>query len=181
VNALKGVGETIIKAALEKDGVDPNSIKLTPLPFPSMRAALNNGQVDAIWTPEPFLSQALNIDNARIVMAPGPTVGKYFPNGGYVALRDWTTHHPGLAKRFRTAMNISLLRAQKHPEDIRALLPAATQGVRLPVWTPLIDRKQIPVLARYALKYGVITSLPNFSRLFPPVVKTGVAKPKKKK
>jgi hypothetical protein len=76
-------------------------------------------------------------------------------------------------------MNISLLRAQKHPEDIRALLPAATQGVRLPVWTPLIDRTQIPVLARYALKYGVITSMPNFARLFPPVVKTGTVKKKK--
>jgi NitT/TauT family transport system substrate-binding protein len=183
VNALKGVGETIIKAALEKDGVDPNSVKLTPLPFPSMRAALNNGQVDAIWAPEPFVSQALNLDGDRIVMAPGPTVGKYFPNGGYVALRDWTTHHPGLAKRFRTAMNISLLRAQKHPEDIRPLLPAGTSGIRLPIWSPLIDRTQITTLAKYAVKFGVISSMPNFSRLFPPVVKTGkpVVKPKKKK
>ena len=60
VNALKGVGEVMIKAALEKIGVDPNSIKLLALPFPAMRAALNNGQVDAIWTPEPFLSQALS-------------------------------------------------------------------------------------------------------------------------
>jgi NitT/TauT family transport system substrate-binding protein len=179
VNALKGVGETIIKAALEKSGIDPNSVKLTPLPFPSMRAALNNGQVDAIWTPEPFLSQAVNIDGARIVMAPGPVVGKYFPNGGYVALRDWTTHHPGLAKRFRTAMNVSLLRAQKHPEEIRALLPAANQAIKLPIWSPLIDRTQIPALAKYALKYGVITSLPNFARLFPPVVKSGTVKKKK--
>jgi NitT/TauT family transport system substrate-binding protein len=179
VNALKGVGETIIKAALDKLGIDPNSVKLTPMPFPAMRAALNNGQVDAIHAPEPFLTQALNIDHARIVLAPGPTVGKYFPNGGYVALRDWTTHHPGLAKRFRTAMNISLLRAQKHPEEIRALLPAGSQDVRLPIWSPLIDRKQIPILAKYALKFGVISSLPNFSRLFPPVVKTGVVKKKK--
>src|SRR5438270_12956202 len=69
-NALKGVGEVVIKAALQKAGVDPNSIKLVAIPFPSMRTALNNGQVDAIWTPEPFLSQAVNIDGDRIVMAP---------------------------------------------------------------------------------------------------------------
>src|SRR4051794_25801719 len=86
VNALKGVGEVVIKAALKKSGVDPNSIKLLALPFPSMRSALNNGQVDAIWTPEPFLSQALNLDSARIVMAPGPVLANYFPNGGYGAL-----------------------------------------------------------------------------------------------
>src|SRR5919202_3631450 len=61
VNALKGVGEVMIKAALKKVGVNPNSIKLVALPFPAMRTALNNGQVDAIWTPEPFLSQGLNL------------------------------------------------------------------------------------------------------------------------
>jgi NitT/TauT family transport system substrate-binding protein len=82
VNALKGVGEVIIKAALKKVGVDPNSIKLLALPFPSMRSALSNGQVDAIWTPEPFLTQALSIDGARIVMAPGPVLGNFYPNRG---------------------------------------------------------------------------------------------------
>src|SRR5918912_302676 len=87
-NALKGVGEVVIKAALQKAGVDPNSIKLVAIPFPSMRTALNNGQVDAIWTPEPFLSQAINIDGDRVVMAPGPTLGNYFPNGGYAALNS---------------------------------------------------------------------------------------------
>ena len=59
VNALKGVGEVMIKAALKKVGVDPNSVKLLALPFPAMRSALNNGQVDAIWAPEPFVTQAL--------------------------------------------------------------------------------------------------------------------------
>lgn len=51
VNALKGVGEVMIRAALDKVGVDQSSIKLLALPFPAMRAALNSGQVDAIWTP----------------------------------------------------------------------------------------------------------------------------------
>src|SRR3954447_608058 len=40
VNALKGVGEVVIKAALKKKGVDPNSIKLLAMPFPTMRTAL---------------------------------------------------------------------------------------------------------------------------------------------
>ena len=48
VNALKGVGEIVIRAALSKLGVDRNSVKLVAMPFPAMRAALNNGQVDAI-------------------------------------------------------------------------------------------------------------------------------------
>jgi NitT/TauT family transport system substrate-binding protein len=175
VNALKGVGEVVIKAALKKVGVDPNSIKLLALPFPSMRSALGNGQVDAIWTPEPFLTQALNIDGARIVMAPGPTLGNYFPNGGYAALHDWVASNPSLAKNFKTAIDQSLAYAQSHPDEIRALLPPATQNVRLPVWTPAIDRKQLLTLAKDAMEFGVISSLPNFTQLFPSDVRSGFA------
>jgi NitT/TauT family transport system substrate-binding protein len=175
VNALKGVGEVVIKAALKKVGVDPDSIKLLALPFPSMRSALANGQVDAIWTPEPFLSQAVNSDGARIVMAPGPTLGNYFPNGGYGALQDWVSQNPDLAKRFRIAMNQSLVYAQAHPDEVRALLPPATNNVKLPIWTTTIDRPQLLALAKDAKEFGVISSLPNFAQLFPSNIRNGTA------
>jgi NitT/TauT family transport system substrate-binding protein len=172
VNALKGVGEVMIKAALKKQGVDPNSIKLLAMPFPTMRTALANGQVDAIWTPEPFMSQALG-DGARIVMAPGPVLGKFWPIGTYVALQDWTKRNPGLAKGFRTALNQSLEYAQGHPEEIRALLPAALQNIRLPIWSPLIDRDQLLTLAKYTKEFGVISTLPNFTQLVPNTIVSG--------
>ena len=175
VNALKGVGEVIIKAALKKSGVDPNSIKLLALPFPSMRSALANGQVDAIWTPEPFLSQALNIDGARIVMAPGPVLGNFFPNGGYAALGDWIKSNPTLAKDFKAAIDESLTYAQSHPDEIRALPPAIPQNSRLAVWSPVIDRVKLLELAKDAKEFGVISSLPNFTQLFPSAVRSGFA------
>ena len=172
-NALKGVGEVVIRAALQKAGVDPSSIKLVAIPFPSMRTALNNGQVDAIWTPEPFLSQGVNIDGDRIVMAPGPTLGNYFPNGGYAALNDWMKANPTTAKSFRLAMNESLQYAQTHPDEIRAL--PGGNVTHLPTWSPSIDRKQLLQLAKYAKQYGVISTLPNFTQLFPSDVRTGFA------
>src|SRR4051795_12421914 len=79
LNALKGVGEVVVKAALKKLNVDPNSVKLVALPFPTMRSALNNGQVDAIWVPEPFLSQGL-ADGDRIPVASRPGLGTLFPH-----------------------------------------------------------------------------------------------------
>jgi NitT/TauT family transport system substrate-binding protein len=173
VNALKGVGEVMIRAALEKSGLDPNGIKLLAVPFPAMRPALANGQVDAIWTPEPFLSQAMNIDGARIVMAPGPVLGRYFPIGGYFARTDWATANPDLLAKFRKAMNQSLTYAQGHSDEVRALLPATGRNVRLPIWTTLVDRAQLLTLAKYAKKYGVITSLPNFTQLVPSSIEGG--------
>jgi NitT/TauT family transport system substrate-binding protein len=174
VNALKGVGEVMIKAAMEKLGVRPNAFRLTALPFPQMRSALNNGQVDAIWVPEPFLTQALNIDNARIVMAPGPVMGRYTPIGGYAARQSWQRQNPALAARFRTAMNRSLLYAQSHPDEIRQMLPPGTQNVRLPIWSPVVDRGKVQSLANYARKYGVITRLPNMRQLVPNSIASGL-------
>jgi NitT/TauT family transport system substrate-binding protein len=167
VNALKGVGEVMIRAALQKVGVNPTSIRLLAMPFPTMRTALRNGQVDAIWTPEPFQSQALNLDGARIVMAPGPVLGKYWPIGGYGALTSWARANPALAKRFRLAINRSLAYAQGHSAEIRELLPAGTQNVRLPIWSPLIDRAKLRQLARYTLNFGVISKMPNLTQLVP--------------
>jgi NitT/TauT family transport system substrate-binding protein len=173
VNALKGVGEVMIKAALRKRGVNPNSINLLAMPFPTMRAALRNGQVDAIWTPEPFHSQALNLDGARIVMAPGPVLGRFWPIGCYVARQDWASRNPDLARKFRAAINESLRYAQANPNEIRALLPPGTQNVRLPIWSPLIDREQVLQLARYSKDFGVINTLPNLTQLVPSTVAVG--------
>jgi NitT/TauT family transport system substrate-binding protein len=172
VNALKGVGEVMIKAA-KKDGVNPNSIKLVAIPFPAMRTALRNGQVDAIWAPEPFVTQALNLDGDRIVMAPGPVLGKFWPIGCYVAPTSWTKSNPGLARKFRLALNQSLTYAQSHPDEIRALLPAATRNIRLPIWSPVVDRAKLLQTAKYAKEFGVISTLPNFTQLVPSTVAGG--------
>ena len=172
VNALKGVGEVMIKAALEKSGVDPNSVKLLAVPFPTMRSALANGQVDAAWAAEPFMSQMLG-DGARIVMAPGPVLGRYFPIGGYFARSEWVAQNAALAQKFQKAMNQSLEYSQTHSADVRALLPASSQNARLPIWTTLVDRQQLLDLARYAKKYGVITSLPNLTQLVPSYISGG--------
>jgi NitT/TauT family transport system substrate-binding protein len=173
VNALKGVGEIMIRAAFEKLGMSSSAARLTAIPFPQMRAALNNGQVDAVWTPEPFLSQILS-DGGRSVMAPGPVLGRYFPIGGYAAKPSWISANKGLAQRFRTAMNRSLVYAQSHPDEIRALLAPAIRNIRLPIWSPLIDRRKLQQLANYSRKYDVISKLPNMKQLVPNSIASGL-------
>jgi NitT/TauT family transport system substrate-binding protein len=169
----QGIALTTV-AASEVEGTNesPDSVRLTALPFPSMRSALNNGQVDAIWTPEPFLSLVLS-DGGRTVMAPGPVLGRFWPIGGYAALNDWTRQNPGLAAKFRTAINQSLSYAQSHPAEIRELLPAATRNVRLPIWSPLVDRDKLTQLAKYTKEFGVISTLPNLTLMVPSSVTGG--------
>jgi len=119
------------------------------------------------------MSQGLNLDGDRIVMAPGPVLGKFWPIGCYVALNDWTKTNPTLAKAFHTAINQSLAYAQAHPDEIRALLPAALQNIRLPIWSPIIDRDKLLQLAKYAKEFDVISTLPNLTQLVPSSVLSG--------
>jgi hypothetical protein len=108
-------------------------------------------------------------------MAPGPVLGNFFPNGGYAALGDWIKSNPTLAKDFKAAIDESLTYAQSHPDEIRALPPAIPQNSRLAVWSPVIDRVKLLELAKDAKEFGVISSLPNFTQLFPSAVRSGFA------
>jgi hypothetical protein len=106
-------------------------------------------------------------------MAPGPVLGKFWPVGTYVALQSWVKDNPALFQKFRTAINQSLSYASSHPDEVRAILPAATRNIRLAFWSPLVDRDLLLQLAKYAKKYGVISNLPNFSQLVPTYVVNG--------
>jgi NitT/TauT family transport system substrate-binding protein len=174
VNALKGVAELVIRASLQKLGVDPQSVRLTPIPFPAMRTALANGQVDAAHMPEPFMSQTLNLDNGRIVLAPGPAIMPFLPNGVYVARGAWTRENPALARNFRLAMNEALVYSQSNPAEVRALLPAAIRDIRLAIWSPVLDRKKLLQLAQLARRYEIISRLPDMTKLVPGTIASGV-------
>ena len=172
LNALKGVTELVVRGSLDKLGIDSNSVKFATMPFPTMPAALANGQVDAIHTPEPFMSQVL-ARGGRIVLAPGPVITPFLPNGCYCARSDWMAKNPDLVKKFRAAINQSLTYANSHPDEVRALLPAAIRNIRLPNWSPLLDRSKLLLLARLAKKYDIIKTLPNMTVFAPRFVEEG--------
>ena len=44
------------------------------------------------------MSQSMNQDGARIVMAPGPAIMQFLPNGVYVARTSWAKDNPALAQ-----------------------------------------------------------------------------------
>jgi NitT/TauT family transport system substrate-binding protein len=167
VNALKGVGEVAIKAALDKRGVDPNSVKLLEVPFPEMPAALSKGRVDAIWAPEPFLTSVLG-EGGQDVEAPLTTLGKVFPNGNYATTEKKIAEDKDVVERFARALNKSSEYATSHPDEARATIPTFTKippevakKIRLPLWPPEIDRGQLATLLDYAVQYKVIEKPPS--------------------
>lgn len=167
VNALKGVGEVEIKAALEKRGVDPNSIKLLEIPFPEMPAALDKGRVDVIWAPEPFLTQVLG-QGGQDVEAPLTTLGPKYPNGTYGTTEENIAKNKDTVEAFARAINKSSDYATAHPDEARATIPTFTKippevakKIRLPLWPTEIDKVKLQELLDYAVQYKVIEKPPK--------------------
>jgi NitT/TauT family transport system substrate-binding protein len=171
VNALKGVGEVDVKAALDKRGVDPNSIKLLEVPFPEMPAALERKRVDAIWAPEPFLSSVLG-EGGREIEAPLTTLGPNYPNGTYSTTEKQLAEDEDVVTGFTRAINKSMEYATEHPDAARATIPTfskippeVAEKIRLPLWPVPIDTAKITELGNYAVKYGVIEKNPPIDDL----------------
>jgi NitT/TauT family transport system substrate-binding protein len=171
VNALKGVGEVAIKAALEKRGVDPGSIKLLEVPFPEMQAALDKDRVDAIWAPEPFLTAVLT-EGGREIEAPLTTLGPNYPNGTYSTTDKQLAEDEGVVAGFTRAINKSMEYATQHPDAARATIPEFSKippevaaKIRLPLWPVPIDTAKVTELGNYAVKYGVIEKNPPIDDL----------------
>jgi NitT/TauT family transport system substrate-binding protein len=162
INALKGVAEVGLKAALEKNGVDPGSVKLLEVPFPESAAALDRGRVDAVWAPEPFLTQILEAGGNE-VLAPILELGKEFVNGTYATSEQFIAENGDVVERFARAMDKSTQYAAAHPDEARKSIPTFTQipaevaeKMRLPIWKTEIDRAQLQELVGYTREYGVI-------------------------
>jgi NitT/TauT family transport system substrate-binding protein len=171
VNTLNNICEVTIKASLEKDGVDVDSLKFTEVPFPDMNAALEQKRVDGACVVEPFVSQgkagaARGIDPFYVRTAPDLTVATYFTS------RQYAEENADVVDRFVSAMNKSLDYAQSHPEEVREVLldyteipPEAVEAIKLPVWRTDLNEPTIELLAQLSEKYGLIEEQPDLEEL----------------
>lgn len=171
VNTLSNIGEITVKEALSKHGVDANSIKLVELPFPEMLQALDAGDVDAIWTAEPFSTNA-RAAGARPIVAsqvethPGLAISSYFANTKYAQ------ENPEVVKRFARAMTKSFEYATDNREEVEAALvdyakvqADVAKKINLPKWDPNLDVQDVNLLIDLTQKYDLIEGKPSIDQL----------------
>lgn len=170
-NATQGENELALDSILLKNGVKPSSVHVVAMPFPNMPSALSGGQVAAVTEVEPFVS--------AITASGGKTLSPLFEGmqpsllvAGYFTTTSEISKHPGLVKRFVTAMNESLSYAAAHPNAVKAVIPtytkipaAAASKLRLPVWHSTLDTSSIKTQESLMEKLGWIKSTIPLSEL----------------
>jgi NitT/TauT family transport system substrate-binding protein len=171
VNTLSNICEVTIKASLEEEGVDVDSLEFTEVPFPDMNAALEQKRVDGACVVEPFVSQgkagaARGIDPFYVRTAPDLTVATYFTT------KQYAEENADIVDRFVRAMNKSLEYAQSHPDEVRQILldyteipPEAAEAIKLPIWRTDLNEPTIERLSELSVKYGLIEEEPDLNEL----------------
>lgn len=170
VNALAGLTEVQVKAALEDAGVDPESAKLVPIPFPDQYSALASGRVDAIGAGEPFLTLAKQRGDVRSLVALDVAVMPDLPVSLWMTSAEYAEENPDVVRAFQLGLKESLEFARANPDAVRQLMPsfagveaAVADEMILPNWTTEIDEAKVQEIAEIMHQYGVTESVPQMS------------------
>jgi NitT/TauT family transport system substrate-binding protein len=172
-NTLQNIVDTSVRASVRKDGGDPSKVNFTALPFPDQPAALQNGQVDAIFVVEPFQQAALDqgarkIASSYVDVAPNLCVALYFTS------QQLLSENPDLVKRFTEAMKEALSYADANPGEAREIIgtytkiaPEVIQKLTLPKWPADINKDSLQELADLAKEDGLVTNPVDVNAILP--------------
>jgi NitT/TauT family transport system substrate-binding protein len=127
INGLGNIMELTTRAALQDNGVDPDSVSFVELPPADFLSALELGNVDAAWLVEPFVSIGTATKQAQLVLDvfDGPTAE--LPVAGWVAADQFTAENPETVAAFQRAMDAAIQMAADDPSLVAAILPTYTQ------------------------------------------------------
>ena len=144
VPGLNAVFHVMARYWLMKKGIDPKRVNFVEAVFPVHGDMLRSGQVDAVITGEPFLTNILNRGDGT----PLADIGAEFPSGNptmmYVATRDYVTKNPAAIAGFRAAIEDAKVFIAANPDKAREdvgktlKLPAAAIAT---LATPVVDTK----------------------------------------
>ena len=87
---------------LTKNGVDPATVSVIELPFPSMVPAIARGTVAGAVCAEPFITAGA--DDARVLALVHNAIGARFMTGGFFTSATWVKANAPVAKRFAAAI-----------------------------------------------------------------------------
>lgn len=166
INTLANIAEVTARASIENAGGEHENIDFVELGFPDMIPALQEGQVDAIFEIEPFVSIGL-AQGLRSVVAPyagtepGMAIGSYFSSDEYIE------QNPDVIDRFIAGVSAAGEAVAADPDAFRDALveladldPAVAAEVVIPTWGGPVDVQSVELIGDLMVRYGLIEEVP---------------------
>ncbi|MGF1647120.1 MAG: ABC transporter substrate-binding protein [Kineosporiaceae bacterium] len=173
VNTLNNIGDTTVRDAVAQAGGDDSTIEFVELPFPDMPAALENGDVDAAFVVEPFLTITTTAGGTPVAWmyataAEDLSVATYFTSDAYAE------ENPEVVEAFAAAMIESQEYATENPDAVLDILTEYTTidaalipEITLPAFPSEVNEASIEELNRLATDQGVLPEEVDLGALLP--------------
>lgn len=162
VNTLNNVATLSVSALLKPAGLTPADVRFVERPFPEMGAALEGGQVDVAFLPEPFHQAAAR--KGAVVLSDiftGPTAD--FPISGYLTTETFARSNPKAVAAFQRAVRKAAGLAVASPAEIAPALEKytkidrATAGeMKLGGYSTSVDAARLQRVADMMLEFGYL-------------------------
>jgi NitT/TauT family transport system substrate-binding protein len=162
VNTLNNIAEVVVKASLQKSGVDPSQVKLREIDFPEMAPALAKHDVDAAFLIEPFVTIARQagdhvIDYSYVTTEPNVQVG------AYAVSRQFARENPDVVRRYRAAVGETATYLMAHPGQFRTFLAKRAEtpvklakAMELPTFTTKLNTASLQRTAGLVQRFGLV-------------------------
>jgi len=171
VNALNNIIDTIVREAVRADGGDPETVNFVELPFPDMPAAVSNGQVDAAYVTEPFLTVASQ-QGARALPSLAASAFDELGLTFYFTSARYAESNPETVDAFTNAMLEAQDLANTNPDQVREIVTSYTQiepslasELVLPAYPTSVNTASLEMLGQLAERDGLVSSPVNLKEL----------------
>ncbi|MGW3963127.1 ABC transporter substrate-binding protein [Amycolatopsis sp. NPDC005003] len=165
ISAPNTIADTLTKSVLADNHVDASGVKWVPLPLPNTAAALKNGDIDAGFLTEPYITQARRTAGATLVADTGTGSTVDFPTAGYGALGSFTAAAPGTVAAFQRAMAAATRDAVADRKKIEPLMvkyakidPDTAAATGLLTLKSTVDVRQLQRVPDLLRKTGVLAN-----------------------
>jgi NitT/TauT family transport system substrate-binding protein len=162
VNTLNNIAEVVVKASLQKAGVDPKDVKLREVDFPEMGPALSKGDVDAAFLIEPFVTTARKTGD-RVVDYSYVTTEPNLQVGAYAVSKQFAEANPDAVKRYRAAVGETATYLMGHQSEFRDFLAKQAKtpeklakSMELPTFTTKLNTASMQKTAGLVQHFGLV-------------------------
>lgn len=171
VNTLNNTPHMVLLRALENAGVEnpQEQVNFIEVQFPDAVGAVNQGQVDAAWVVEPFVTVGDMFGDTRVIMHPLIETGESFLMSAYFTSDALIEQRPDVVAAFTRAINRAMEFATENPDIVRksfprfneSASPQVADNMALPFWATDLSAADFEMGADLALRYGFIDEVPD--------------------
>lgn len=165
VNTKANVGTLTVTSALQTAGISVkrDNIEFVEVPFPEMTKALKDGDVDAAWLNEPFVTDGQRKLGLRKIGETMEGATEAFPISGFFMTKAMADEKPEVAAKFQRAIERAQRLASEDRRVVEQVLPTYAKIdpqtaaiITLGDYPSTVSRARVQRVADLMLEHGYI-------------------------